>query len=108
MRQETRLIKEILKSEYPDKKFKLKYRLARNYIDSSDKLIVTCSSDVDMNEVIDVLRKYVVCIKVSEEGEVESIYLHYGRTNIPRIFSLESHEWVETDLMEFIEVRKER
>lgn len=108
MRQETRLIKKILQLEYPDKKFKLKYRLAKNYIDSSDKIIISYSHDVNVNEIISVLMKYVIDIKVFEEGEVESIYERSRRINIPRIFSLDSHEWVETDLMEFIEVRKER
>ena len=102
MRQETRLIKEILKSKYPDKKFRFRYKTASNYCDSSDTLIVTCERWLDIDEVISFIRQYVGGIRVFKHGDVASIH---SRHFTSQILSIETNEWIEAGLMEFIEVR---
>lgn len=103
MRQETRLIKEHLKSKYPDKKFICRYNNASNYYDSSDKLTVICDRWTDVDEVVSFIRELVSGIKVFKKGEVATIY---NRQFKSEILSLNG-EWIEAGLMEFIEVANE-
>lgn len=104
MRQETRLIKDILESKYPDNKFKFRYKTASNYCDSSDTLIVTCERWMNIDEVISYISNYVSGIKVFKYGDVASIH-HRHFTS--QILSVKTNEWIEAGLMEFIEVRNE-
>lgn len=104
LRQETRLIKDILKSKYPEKKFKFRYKTASNYYDSSDTLIITCDGWMDVDEVISFIREYVSGIKVFRHGDIA--FIHHRHIN-SRILSIKTNEWVEAGLMEFIEVRNE-
>ena len=104
MRQETKLIKEILKKEYPDKRFKLQYRRPRNYIDSSDKINVICEKDMDIDEVIHILNNYTHAIEVYKKGSIGMISC---RETWSEIFSINENKYVECDLLEFIEVSKE-
>ena len=103
MRQETRLIKAILKSKYPEKKFRLRYKTASNYCDSSDTLIVTCERWMDIDEVISFIRKHVGGIKVFKHGDIASIHHRHFTSEI---LSLDG-QWIEAGLMEFIEVGNE-
>lgn len=104
LRQETRLIKEILKSKYPDKKFKFQYRTPRQYIDTSDKLVVTCERYMDIDDVVSTLKKYTRYIGVYKKGTIASIW---SRTIESQIFSISENKFVDCDLLEFIEVRNE-
>lgn len=101
MRQETQLIKEILKSKYPDKKFKFQYRTPRQYIDTSDKLVVTCEN-MDINDVVSTLKKYTRYIGVYEKGSIASVW---SRTIESQIFSINENKFIDCDSLEFIEVR---
>ena len=59
---------------------------------------------MDVDEVISFIRQYVGGIKVFKYGDVASIYsIHFTS----QILSIETNEWIEVGLMEFIEVRNE-
>ena len=104
MRQETRLIKEILKFEYPDKKFKFRYKTTHNYIDSSDTLIIICERRTDIENIISTIKKYVDGIKVFKQGDIACIFNRYIES---QILSIKTQEWIDAGLMEFIEIREE-
>lgn len=59
---------------------------------------------MDVDEVISFIRQYVGGIKVFKYGDVASIY---SRHFTSQILSIETNEWIEVGLMEFIEVRNE-
>lgn len=104
MRQETRLIKELLKSKYPDKKFKFQYRQPSSYYNSSDKLIITISKDVDVNEVLSIINENTRGIKVFKSKSISAIN---NLTNEPHIHIPDSEEWFDADVLEFIEIKQE-
>lgn len=103
MRQETRLIKELLKAKYPDKKFKFQYRQPSSYYNSSDKLIITISKDVDVNEVISIINENTRGIKVFKSESISAIN---NLTNEPYIRIPNSEEWFDADVLEFIEIKQ--
>lgn len=104
MRQETKLIKDILNNEFPNQKFKFRYIQARNYIDSSDKIKITCEKNLDIEDVIKCISKYVLGIKTYRKGSVATIYEPYNIFNHPKIMSIVYGEWIDVDVLEFIEV----
>lgn len=101
MRQETKAIKEILKSKYPIDKFKLQYREPSNYAYSSDKIIVTCDKGINIDDVIELLKKYTSGIKIYKYGDVASSF----RFDDGKIYSVDSDGFIEVDMLEFIEVK---
>ena len=101
MREQTKAIKEILKSKYSTDKFKLQYKEPSNYVDSSDKIIVTCDKDIDIDEVINLLNKYTYGIQVYKQG---SMAITCGNIE-PKIYSVDMQSYTDADVMEFIEVR---
>lgn len=104
MRQETKAIKEILKSKYHINKFKVHYVKTHNYIDHSDRIIVTCDRDIDIDDVIDLLDHYTYGIKIYRQGSMAS-----SSWNIePKIYSLDTQSYIDADVMEFIEVRSSK
>lgn len=107
MREETKLIKEILKSKYPDKKFNLQYRQASSYYNSSDKLIITIEKDININDVISFIKQNTSGIAVFKKGDIGMIHENYGQFNTPKIWLSDSKKWFDADVMEFIEVRNE-
>lgn len=107
MREETKLIKEILKSKYPDKKFKLQYRQASSYYNSSDKLIITIEKNININDVISLIKQNTSGIAVFKKGDIGMIHENYGQFNTPKIWLSDSKKWFDADVMEFIEVRNE-
>lgn len=100
MRKETKAIKDILKSEYPINKFKVQYREPSNYVYTSDKIIVTCDKDINIDSVIELLKKYVIGIKVYKKGSIASA----SGLGAGKIFSVDSDNFVDVDMLEFIEV----
>ena len=107
MREETKLIKEILKSKYSDKKFMLQYRQASSYYNSSDKLIITIEKDININDVISLIKQNTSGIAVFKKGDIGMIHENYGQFNTPKIWLSDSKKWFDADVMEFIEVRNE-
>ena len=101
MRKETKAIKEILKSKYPTYKFKLQYREPSNYVFSSDKIVVTCDKDINIDDVIELLKKYTYGIQIYKNGEVASSW----RIVDKKIYSVDTEEYTEVDMLEFIEVK---
>ena len=100
LREQTKAIKDILKSEYPINKFRLKYVEASNYVYGSDKVIVTCDKDICIDDVIKLLKEYTFGIKVYKQGSLESL----GGNFDARIYTVDMKSYVDADAMEFIEV----
>lgn len=100
MREQTKAIKDILKSEYPINKFRLKYVETSNYVYGSDKVIVTCDKDICIDDVIKLLKEYTFGIKVYKQGSLESL----GGNFDARIYTVDMKSYVDADAMEFIEV----
>ena len=107
MRQETRLIKEILKSKYPDKKFKFQYRQASSYYNSSDKLVITIGDGIDIDDVVLLIKQNTNGIAVFKKGDIGMIHENYNQYNEPKIWLSDLKKWFDADVMEFIEVRNE-
>lgn len=101
MREQTKAIKEILKSKYQAEKIKVCYVGTHNYIDHSDRIIVTCDRDVDIDEVINLLNKYTYGIQVYKQGSMAIT----GGNIEPKIYSVNMQSYIDADVMEFIEVR---
>lgn len=104
MREQTKAVKNILKSKYPINKFKVQYKSTHNYIDHSDRIVVICDRDINICEVIELLNKYTYGIKVYEQGSMASV----GGQMETRIYSINMETYVDADLMEFIEVRSSK
>ena len=104
MRKETKAIKEILKSKYSTDKFKLQYKEPSNYVDCSDKIIVTCDKDICTDDVIELLKKFTSGIKIYKQGDIMSAWkLVEGK-----IYSVDTETYTEVDMLEFIEVRSSK
>lgn len=105
MRKETKAIKEILKSKYSTDKFMLQYKEPSNYVDSSDKIIVTCDKDICTDDVIELLQKFTSGIKIYKQGNIMSAWkLVEGK-----IYSVDDTKtYIEVDMLEFIEVRSSK
>lgn len=103
MREQTKVIKEILKTKYPISKFKLKYVETNNYIDGSDKIVVTCDRDIDVDDVILLIKNNIRGIAVFKTGDVGIIHENYNQFNEPQIQLLDG-TWLDADVMEFIEI----
>lgn len=108
MRQETKTIKNILISKYPDKKFKFQYRQASSYYNSSDKLIITIDENVDIDDVVLLIKQNTKGIAVFKQGDIGMIHENYNQFNEPKIWLSNSKEWFDADVMEFIEVRRKQ
>lgn len=105
LRKETKAIKEILKSKYSTDKFMLQYKEPSNYVDSSDKIIVTCDKDICTDDVIELLQKFTSGIKIYKQGNIMSAWkLVEGK-----IYSVDDTKtYIEVDMLEFIEVRSSK
>ena len=101
IRSETKIVKDIIMSKYPNIKFTIQYKAVRNYIDSSDKIVVKLYDKHNMEDIVTLLREHVQNIAVYREGEVASVY---GKFNA-KIANVDFSEYIEPDLLEFIEVR---
>ena len=104
MRKETKAIKEILKSKYSTDKFKLQYKEPSNYVDSSDKIIVTCDKDICTDEVIELLKKFTSGIKIYKQGDIMSAW----KLVDGKIYSVDTETYTEVDMLEFIEIRSSK
>lgn len=103
MREQTKAIKEILKTKYPISKFKLKYVETSNYIDGSDKIVVTCDKDIDVDDIVSLIKDNIRGIAAFKKGDVGIIHENYNQFNEPQIRLLDG-TWLDADVMEFIEV----
>ena len=101
MREETKIIKKFLQENYPNNRFRFKFKSARNYVDSSDCLLVLCDSTLNVEDVINTFKRNTKGISVFKTG---SLGIIFDRYTTPKIYIKSIERWVEFDLMEFIEV----
>lgn len=73
MRTETKIVRDILKKEFPNEKFLLYYKEPNNYCDSSDKIIINTNNEKVIDHVINVLKKYVFKVAVGKFTDVFSV-----------------------------------
>lgn len=103
MKQATRMIKDILKLKYPDNDFRLKYYKTKDEIELFDKLTILCEKELDVDEVIEHIKKYVSGIVVYRNGEMMPP-INRGEN---KMISIASYNWVEMAALEYIEVKTE-
>lgn len=100
MRKETKLIKNILQSKYPNKTFSIRFKTATQYYDTSDKIIITIPKDM-YNDIRQLLSNNVKNIKITKFGELVSI----SGFSTPLIYDIKNNVWVDADMLEFIEIK---
>lgn len=100
MRKETKLIKNILKSKFPNSIFSIRYKVATQYYDTSDKIII-CVKEEKYENIKKLLSNYVKNIKITKYGELVSI----SGFSTPLIYDIENNVWVDVDMLEFIEIK---
>ena len=103
MKQATRMIKDILKLKYPNNDFHLKYYKTKDEIELFDKLTILCEKELDVDEVIAHIKKYVSGIVVYRNGEMMPP-INRGEN---KMISIASYNWVEMAALEYIEVKTE-
>lgn len=102
MKQATRMIKDILKLKYPNNDFHLKYYKTKDEIELFDKLTILCESEIDLDEVISHIRKYVSGVVVYKAGEPVPP-IDRGEN---KLMSIATYNWVAMASLEYIEVKR--
>lgn len=100
MREQTRAIKAILKSKFPDLDFNLYYRKARNYTCSSDRIVIKYTGEPPAEEIKNTLNCYTRGIVIFKHGEIGSISGNFAS----QIHNPNLNVWLDADLLEFIEI----
>lgn len=103
MKQATRMIKDILKLKYPNNDFHLKYYKTKDEIELFDKLTILCENEIDVDEVISHIKKYVSGIVVYKAGQP----VPPMDREVNRMISIATYNWVELAALEYIEVKTE-
>lgn len=103
MKQATRMIKDILKIKYPNNDFHLKYYKTKDEIELFDKLTILCENEIDVDEVISHIKKYVSGIVVYKAGQP----VPPMDREVNRMISIATYNWVELAALEYIEVKTE-
>lgn len=99
MRLQTRIIKDILSAEYPACKIGVRFVPARQYVDGSDKLVVTVYG-ASYQAVFDTLTRYTRGIKIFPKCMIVSC----GGLCRPEAMNIHTKQWVDFDLCEFLEL----
>jgi hypothetical protein len=99
MVEDTKLIKQILKEEFPNYKFSIRFKKPSQYIDYSDTIIVACNPDI-RKDVIELVQQYTSGIGIYEKGSMTSVN---GEVD-PKIYNTLSEKWVEVNA-EFIMIK---
>ena len=97
------MIKDILKLKYPDKDFHLKYYKTKDEIELFDKLTILCEKEIDLEEVISHIKKYVFGIVVYKAGEAVPP-IDRGEN---KLMSIATYNWISASTLEYIEVKRE-
>lgn len=105
MKKETKAVKEILKSKYTKDKFKLKYVESNSYLDTSDKIIVFCEENVNLEDVKDLLKKYTKGIVIYIQDEK---ILFGCDCDDRKIYSIDMSEFIKVDLLKNIEIKNRK
>ena len=99
MLDDTKLIKLILKNNFPNYKISIQNKRPSQYIDGSDMIIVICDKYIK-DEVINILNKYTKGISVIKNGEYAC---RFGRI-CSEIYDISKEKFVDADI-EFIEIK---
>ena len=100
MRREVRILKSVLRQEFPNSKVSVRFQHAANYVDGSDKMLVTLDN-ASFADVRTTLQHYTRNVSVYRHKEIAA---RGGMCN-PYILDPASKEWISMDVCEFIEVR---
>ena len=103
MKQATRMIKDILKLKYPNNDFHLKYYKTKDEIELFDKLTILCEKEIDVEEVISHVKKYVSGMVVYRAGQP----LPPMDKGENKLMSIATYNWIEAASLEYIEVKTE-
>ena len=101
MREECKALKQLLSELYPSSKFSIRFKRARNYIDTSDMIIVRFLSSIDTDELIKQIKHYSSGIVVFKDGSCESIW---NRKIEPKILIPSTKTVIDLDTTEFIKI----
>lgn len=99
MRYQTKLIKDILKKHFPDKKYSIRYLQARQYYDTSDKIRIKIDAD-DYNHMCTILNAYTRDIKVCMSTHSVAM----SGITYPKIYNIHTEQFEDADMLEFIEL----
>ena len=103
MRYETLLIKNLLTEKYPDINFSVRIKHPKNYVRSSDKIIVSYSwskHKIPVDEFISYLKDNTKNIVIGRIG------FPLAKTNYfaPLVYNVKTDTWDDVDLVDFIEI----
>lgn len=99
MRKETQTIKLLLKELFPNEKFSIRLKEASNYVDTSDKIRVTCAGIIDAENIVDKLKQHTYGILVYKKGDISIIH---GSSK--SYIEMPNGDKVDMGMVEFIEV----
>lgn len=100
MRREVKILKSILRQEFPNSKVSVHFKHAANYVDGSDKMLVSLDN-ASFADVRTMLQHYTRNVSVYRYREIVA----RGGMCDPYILDPASKEWVSMDVCEFIEIR---
>ena len=100
MRREVKILKSILRQEFPNSKVSVHFKHAANYVDGSDKMLVSLDN-ASFADVRTMLQHYTRNVSVYRYREMVA----RGGMCDPYILDPASKEWVSMDVCEFIEIR---
>ena len=103
MRKETRLIKTLLKENFPSVDFSVTLKQPKNYVCSSDKIVVLYDWDkckIPSDVFIEYLQKNTKHIEVGVQGK-QLVKLNYFQS---LVYNIKTDTWDDVDLVDFIEV----
>lgn len=101
MREECKVIRQLLSELYPSLKFSIRFKQAKNYIDTSDMIIVKCPNNVNIDEVIRQIKQCTSGIAVFTDGSCESIW---NLNNEPKVIMPFTKAVIDLDMTEFIKL----
>ena len=99
MLDDTKLIKSILKNNFPNYKFSIQNKRPSQYIDSSDMTIIICDKSIE-DEVVNILNKYTRGISIFKDDEYAC---RFGKI-CSEIYDISKEKFVDADI-EFIEIK---
>ena len=99
MKNETRLVKNLLQKHFPSHKCSIRFIAAKQYYTTSDKIRITVPQCI-FEDAISVIRKNTKDIKISTNGYAVSAS---GITK-PMIYNVATNTFCDVDMVEFIEV----
>ena len=99
MTNEVRVVKNLLQYHFPNEKINVTLRRAKQYYDTSDKIIVKIRKDL-LSSVLAVLITNTRNMRVYIKGKSASISGIFA----PQVFNVINNEYWDMDTVEFIEV----